>query len=298
MKPQASPQKKGFTLLEILLTVAISAAATASAAAVYQWSRLRADIALSSRNLRQLVTANLNYAQDHNGHFCPAQDQSNLRRWHGGRKRFDAPFSPDGGFLTPYFGRDVQLETCPLLRRIVDASVSFEEGAGGYGYNSAYIGGSPGDCFSPASLLDVEFPGRTVMFATTALARAEGMQEYPFAEPFFWPLEDGSDGGELQPSVHFRAHGCAIVAWCDGRVSLEKPSTFKPINFYGGDNEKSLIGWFGPEKENGFWNPKSPAARFGAGDQPPSSTPQSSGSSSHRDKPSGPVTLEPPQHQD
>ena len=37
----------------------------------------------------------------------------------------------------------------------------------------------------------------------------------------------------------------------------------KETNFYGGNNEKAEIGWFGPEEENGFWNPRSPAALNG-----------------------------------
>jgi hypothetical protein len=46
-------------------------------------------------------------------------------------------------------------------------------------------------------------------------------------------------------------------------VTLERPSLFRPLNFYGGDNEKEGIGWFGPAEENGYWNPKSRAVREG-----------------------------------
>ena len=273
----------GFTVLELLLAVLIGVLLVTAGFGLHRWARLQADIAVSSRNLRQLAAANLNYAQDHNGRFCPAQDMSNLRRWHGGRKDRDAPFEAAGGFLAPYFGRDERLEACPLLRRVVSGAVSFEDGAGGYGYNAAYIGGSPGDWFAPGAVLDVETPGRTVMFATTAMAREEGVQEYPFAEPFFWPLPDGSDGGELQPSVHFRAGGRAIVAWCDGRVTLERPSLFRALNFYGGDNEKEGIGWFGPAEENGYWNPKSRAVREGVREEEGAAASAVSGGGGGRD---------------
>ncbi len=130
-------------------------------------------------------------------------------------------------------------------------------------YNATYIGGCPGDIYSPAALLDIEVPGRTVMFTTTALSRDEGLQEYPFSEPHFAPTEDGGRAWDLQPSVHFRADGKALVAWCDGRVTLEAPGPWKDTNFYGGNNEDAGIGWFGPEEENGYWNPRSPAVLDG-----------------------------------
>ena len=293
MKRGAVRMARGFTVLELLLTVTVGALVTVAGTGLYRWSRQQADIAVSSRNLRQLAAANLNYAQDHNGRYCPAQDQSNLRRWHGGRKKTDEAFEAAGGFLTPYFGLDAQLEACPLFRKLVDAAVSFEEGAGGYGYNAAYIGGTPEDWGTPAGVMDVETPGRTVMFATTALSRAEGLQEYPFAEPFFWPLEDGGDGGELQPSVHFRAGGRAIVAWCDGQVTLEKPSVFRALNFYGGDNEKQGIGWFGPQEENGYWNPRSAAVRDGVRVSEEVKTGRTGGGGSEEEDKEV-ITLEPP----
>jgi len=254
---------RGFTLIELMFAMAIVALLMTATLGLYRWSRTRAGITVSSNNLRQLVTANLGYAADHNGYFCPAQEPRNLKRWHGGRESTESPFEADKGFLTPYLGGDKRLETCPLLLEALDGEASFEDGAGGYGYNATYIGGRPGDAYSPIALLDLQVPGRTMMFATTGLSKEEGIQEYPFAEPPFAPSEDGGRAWDLQPSVHFRAGGKAIVAWCDGRISLEEPSFFKETNFYGGNNEKDQIGWFGPEEENGFWNPHSPAALEG-----------------------------------
>ena len=268
MRPRA------FTLLELLLTVTIIAILATASAGLYRWSRTHACITLSSGNLHQLALANLNYAADHAGYFCPAQDERNLRRWHGSRTNIEEPFKPEGGFLTPYLGNDKRLETCPLLVRVLDGRASFEDGSGGYGYNATYIGGRPGDIYSPAALLDIESASRTIMFTTTGLSKADGIQEYPFAEPPFAPSEDGGRAWELQPSVHFRAAGKALVAWCDGHITHEKPRAWSDTNYYGGNNEKDGIGWFGPEEENGFWNPHSSAALKGwtpPADAPPES---------------------------
>src|SRR5436190_2153088 len=83
--------------------------------------------------------------------------------------------------------------------------------------------------------------GRTLMFATTALSKEDGLQEYPFAEPFYATAPDGSKLYDLQPSIHFRAGGKAIVAWCDAHITLEAPNDFKDTNFYGGNNAKHEI---------------------------------------------------------
>ena len=79
--------------------------------------------------------------------------------------------------------------------------------------------------------------------------------KYPFAEPYFAPRADGTPSFDLQPSLHFRANGRALIAWCDGHVTAEKPFQLGGPNYYGGNNAKELIGWVGPENENGFWNP-------------------------------------------
>jgi prepilin-type N-terminal cleavage/methylation domain-containing protein len=257
------PPSSGLTLIELMFSLAIVALLTTASLSLYRWSRMRAATSLSSQNLHQLVIANLTYASDNGGYFCPAQEPRNLRRWHGSRSNTEEEFKPEGGFLTPYLSKDRKLETCPLLLKYLKGGQSFEDGAGGYGYNAAYIGGRPGDAYAPVALLDLEAPGRTVMFTTTALSKEAGVQEYPFSEPWFAATERGERAYDLQPSVHFRAGGKAIVAWCDGRISLEAPPVFKDTNYYGGNNEKDSIGWFGPEKENGFWNPASSAVLNG-----------------------------------
>ena len=96
------------------------------------------------------------------------------------------------------------------------------------------------------------------MFTTTALAIADGVQEYPLCEPPFWDFGSGPTESRPTPSVHFRANGKALVAWCDGHVSAE-PKVARPDGFnpYNGDAETQNLGWFGPDTNNGYWNPNS-----------------------------------------
>lgn len=254
---------RGFTLIELLIVIVIVASLAAIA---YSGSRTlitRARIIESSANLRSLAVANTTYLAD-NGVYCPADDQSNNRRWHGSRNSTSGRFDPTQGFLSPYLGKSMRVTTCPLFRAMVEGSSSFENGTGGYGYNAAYIGGLPGGSFDRTTKIrvtqrpaNVSNPVRTVMFTTTAYARSTGLQEYPYCEPPFWDFGSGPSGSRPTPSVHFRANGNALVAWCDGSVTAEAKNNSTGLTSpHGGDPEKHALGWFGPEENNGYWNPK------------------------------------------
>jgi prepilin-type N-terminal cleavage/methylation domain-containing protein/prepilin-type processing-associated H-X9-DG protein len=254
---------RGFTLIEVMVTVAIIAVLVVTALVGYGKAAKSIRKGRSISNLRQMVMANQTYAAAHDGYFCPAQDRRNRTRWHGGRPRGSGPFDPTKGFLSPYMGDSGNVESCPeFVARIRNQKEvnSFEMNSGGYGYNASYIGGTPMGIFEGTTVDQVPNPSRTIMFTTTALAKTEGLQEYPFSEPFYATTRSGSPGMALQPSTHFRFDGSALVAWCDGHVTVEPNPRFKDINYYGGNNQFAEIGWFGPEEENGYWNPNSPAA--------------------------------------
>jgi prepilin-type N-terminal cleavage/methylation domain-containing protein len=256
-------RKLGFTLVEILTVIVI---VVVMATLAFSGSRRLITTARtieSSANLRSLAIANTTYLAD-NGRYCPAVDQSNNRRWHGVRSSSNARFDSTKGLLSPYLGSSMSVTTCPLFRAMVEGSGSFEDGTGGYGYNAAYIGGLPGGALDPATRLlksqtaaNVTNPGRTVMFTTTAYASSSGLQEYAFCEPPFWDFGSGPSGSRPTPSVHFRANGKAIVVWCDGSISTEvRTGSRGGVNPHGGDPEKWNLGWFGPEENNGWWNPQ------------------------------------------
>lgn len=256
---------RAFTLLELLTVLAVIAVLVGILVPVVGAVRGRARAAVSASNLRQLAGAAHAYVADNRGYFPPGMSHDNLTRWHGARSSLSAPFDPSKGWLGPYLGRAGGVKRCPQFDLMEHAPevASFEAGAGGYGYNWTYLGGPPArgtaeDPFRPARFESVRSPSRTVLFATTALARAQGLQDFPFAEPPRWLNPAGKPEGDNQPSVHFRFDGKALVAWCDGRVSAERPNpdAWPGPNFYGGDNRRALIGWFGPTEENGYWNPR------------------------------------------
>ncbi len=242
-----------FTIVETLIVIAIIAGLGAVGIQSIKAGRLRANQVQSVSNLRQLVAANLLYASDFQT-YCPAGEPKNQIRWHGGRASSSGPFDPEKGFLAEYLGRSRRVGICPEFSRHLSGDASWENGSGGYGYNATYIGGMPGASFQPNRPANVNNPSRTLMFATTAFAKGEGIQEYPFAEPRQSVNPRWETAGTLQPSVHFRFNGRALIAWCDGHVSEEIPNGGANENFYGGDNSSASIGFCGPAANNGWWN--------------------------------------------
>ncbi len=250
------PDSSGFTLVEVLVVAVLIGTLTALAFQGFKAAKTQANKAVSAGNLRQLAAANLLYAADHQT-YCPTYlNRHNLIRWHGGRPSAAAPFDPAKGLLADYLGASRQIGKCPQLERMINASAFPEDGAGGYGYNSTYIGGTPPDYLTPNRPTNVPNPTRTLMFATTALAVKQGIQQYAFAEPPNWVDSNWRIKGKLQPSIHFRFNGTALIAWCDGHVSQERPNKLTGNSDFGGDNQAEKIGFCGPTENNGWWNPR------------------------------------------
>lgn len=255
MTMSAPSNRSGFTLVELLVVIAIVAILATLGFQGYRASRRRANQVVSSNNLRQLAAANLLYAADHQT-YAPAGDPANLIRWHGGRTSSGGKFDPTKGYLSEYLGESRSVGICPEFKEHLTGGASWEDGSGGYGYNAIYIGGLPNDTFKPNRPANVNNPARTLMFATTAFAKADGLQEYPSADPPKSVDANWNVRGSLQPSVHFRFNRRALIAWCDGHVSEESGRSGSKTNYYGGDNDAANIGFCGPTENNGWWNPR------------------------------------------
>ncbi len=259
---------RAFTLIELLVVVVIISILAALALGAISSVRRKADATQSAHNLRTLAQANAAYLAE-NGRYAPAANNRNTRRWHGARTSAKSAFDPAKGYLADYLGKSARVTTCPVFQKMKKARATFEEGTGGYGYNANYIGGTPlalgqprkgyqaDGTIIPASAAAVETPATTVMFTSTAYARTDGVQEYATCDPPFWDYGDGSLSARPNPTVHFRFDGKALVAWCDGHVSFESPQE-RPVgtNPHGGDAASQKLGWFGPDENNGFWNPQ------------------------------------------
>jgi len=252
--------RPGWSLKELLVALVVFFVLVALAVVIGQEMRQRAWSARSETNIRLLAQVNLRYAADHGGSFCPAQDAAGLIRWHGGRTSPREKFDPTKGFLYPYLKDGGESLVCPVFQQYPQSGDSFEAGAGDYGYNEMYIGGTPQNPFIPEKISNVANPVRTIMFTDTCLPRSNGIQEYPFCEPYQAVNRDGSLGAAMTPTMHFRHGGLAHVAWCDGSVTAEPPTQLGGVNLYGGDAGQCHVGWIGPAQNNGWWNSKQKAS--------------------------------------
>lgn len=255
-QPQAS---SGFSLLEMIVVVVILSILGSLAVSVMGSARNRADTLKSISNLRSLANANLLFTNENAGEYVPAINENGVY-WHGKLSEDGARVQSENGLLTEYMSGPIPL--CPLFANEVDKSRHGELTSGGYGYNAAYIGSQKNNEFRGEVSFAVPEQGKTLMFTTTADYTGNELDEYPYCEPFTRP--QGRQPGTSSPgwpSVHFRASGRALVAWCDGSVSAEPPTKFRKTktlvtNDGSGQSSQQKLGWFGPAQDNGFWNPR------------------------------------------
>ncbi len=276
--------QKAFTLVELLGAMAVLAVLGTLIVNVVGNVRQQAMTSKSMSQIRELVTANYACAAD-TGRFAKAENKADTIHWHG-RRLSANHWVGYGGYLTPYLGQDRQVRVCPVFDQLLDEQEGgqFDKGTGGYGYNAIYLGNEPvtpsagsssGGASSapprpggprptgpatrvetvanrPNALID---PANTVMFTSAALVKEGGVVETYLSAPYH-ALSGGELGQGLTPTVHFRFNGKALVAWCDGHVTLEEPNDADTShNAYGDDNGKYTVGWFGPTDNNGYWNP-------------------------------------------
>jgi len=243
--------KDGFTLIELLVVIAIIAILAAILLPALSAARECARSASCKSNLKQLSYAIFMYKID-TGYYVQAQAENcwmrplaeqNHWRWHGYRADLSDPFDPTQSVLFPYY-KNGEVKKCPsLYDHLVDDSVwsgvwgapgAYERGTGGYGYNSQYVGGSPGqdpwDIERSAKDQQIPRPSRVAMLADCAFfdraVSETRLIEYSFMEA---PTSEAW-GVQLQPSTHFRHLDQANVAFCDGHVeALNMEYTHAPM---------------------------------------------------------------------
>lgn len=268
--------RRAMTLIETLAVVGVSGALLGLLLPTLRGAREGAREAACAAGARTLQAANELHADAHEERYAPGSAirrvvwsgalQTNLERWHGSRESGSQPFGAEGGALTPFLGSggaSAGVRACPSFRarldELLERGQGFERGAGGYGYNNAFVGTerewrdgnvwvAPAGAMGRGSLRGrFASPSRTIAFADGAFAGDEGVIEYSFVEPVFWA---DAPGMRPDPSVHFRHAGRANVVWLDGRVSTEAMAHSAWSGLYRTDPARVRIGWFGPDDSN------------------------------------------------
>ncbi|MFH0953438.1 MAG: prepilin-type N-terminal cleavage/methylation domain-containing protein [Verrucomicrobiota bacterium] len=255
--PTLGKTAAGFTLVELLVVVAILGVLSAILMPAMVAAQRAAHATQCSSNLKQLYLANMLYAADHGAYVAAAPDihGANLARWHGVRSSDSEPFDGMKSPLLPYLGGGKEIRRCPALRNVETNTAldAFESGCGGYGYNavgvgsrSYWVGYSAEGVAAGVSPGAIVHPAQTVMFADAAYPKSAGgrryLIEYSFAEPYQHMAEKEPQlERRTDPSIHFRHNGKANVVWCDGHVSQEKLA----LSIKAGGFQDSSIGWLG-----------------------------------------------------
>ena len=258
---------KAFSLVELLVVISIISLLIGIVMPVLTTSRSKSKQVVCQSNIRQLLLANIAYADQNRGYYVPAaldildpdKETQNRHRWYGIRDNINNSFDLSKGPLVPYLrGSSLKCPTKVDFVHLAPSAPEHDEGSGGYGYNMIYIGSKvwkdgqeAQSCKVTAKTSDVRSPTDTLMFADTAMVKTPGFYiEYSFAEPRYFVVKGepfiGGAGWEPDPSIHFRHRSMANIGWVDGHISSEKMGRYDGLNDDGLRPTDMGLGWFEP----------------------------------------------------
>lgn len=234
----AGQRCQAFTLVELLVSIAVIAILAALLLPALGQSKLSAQSAKCVSNLRQLGVAAELYWDDNKGNtFTYVFASTNYGEtywfgWLGPGPEEQRAYDLSWGALYPYLnGSDVRL--CPTMG---DALSQFKLKATNlvfsYGYNF-YLSTPPGKTAINATKL--RQPAQTALFADAAQVNnfeAPASPSNPMLEEFYYlDLETNYSSPNNYPNGHFLHNREANVVFCDGHVGLEKfvPGSIDPL---------------------------------------------------------------------
>jgi prepilin-type N-terminal cleavage/methylation domain-containing protein len=213
---------RAFTLLELLVAIAIVAVLAVVVVPALQHARFASWRAVSAQSLRQLGAAGNVYCGEHDGAFWKyREDRPEGTVWWFGYEGVGSQALGEGE-------RSLDPARGPLGAALISGGVTsdpaflaakprhkpkFKNGNYGYGYNSL-LGGGPSGRGTLARQQNFEHPGEVVVFATCAQVNTfqlPATSQNPMIEEFYLI-------NEREVTVHFRYGGKALALMMNGSV--------------------------------------------------------------------------------
>ena len=246
---------RAFTLVELLVVVAVVTVLSAVAVPAVRAAFKSSSLAVSANNIRQLAAGGAAYLGDNNYRFWPylTRTAAGDVYWFGleatehrgtpeGERIIDMEAGPWGGYMPRTMAPDPSFGFTgkPFKPK-------YKFGYIGVGYNVHLAGEKNGRASwltvpkgpQPLRYWDLKDPGQTVVFATSA-------QVYPFQEEAVIEEFYGIDQKEV--TVHFRHNGQAMVAFANGSAG------FLPMDPSTRDSKapEANVGRFAPKGSNKY----------------------------------------------
>lgn len=253
MKTQsrAKPNRsKGFTLVEILVTITIIVALAALVTGGTKKLREKADVVTTLKRISGFASANAMYASDHNGKYVPAiafdEEGQGGVQWH---------YNPD--YLAALIGDSKSFEDAEVFEgvdglpeQVLDPVVVrakkryWSRISASFGYNTENMPGGgwgePGTSRSHTTST-VKTPNETCAFITST----DWLTSY--GGRYLWknsPVEGKTENSK----VAYRHQGKAVVVYYDGHSDTVSMKDMQRIDKFGGVNH---VFWGGNRRSGG-----------------------------------------------